>query len=107
MEALRMARGAAFLVVLFALAACRGEPPATDVRTVSPRADASTDEVSGTTGPATPASACDEHTTVIVPGAANVFGAGIDELPAPGGGGAGVEPMCVVVPAGASVFTVP
>jgi hypothetical protein len=40
-------------------------------------------------------------------GRANIFGAGIDELPAPGGGGGGVPPPCVAIPAGASIGTVP
>jgi hypothetical protein len=43
---------------------------------------------------------CGEDTSVTVPRQANIFGAAVDELPAPAGGGGGVPPIRVVVPAG-------
>jgi hypothetical protein len=63
--------------------------------------------ISATTPPAVSSPTCGGGRTFIVPGAANVFGAGIDELPAPGGGGGGVAPTCVAVPSSASKVTVP
>jgi hypothetical protein len=50
---------------------------------------------------------CSHDANVTVLGQANIFGAGIDELPAPGGGGGGVPPPCVAIPAGASSAMVP
>jgi hypothetical protein len=57
------------------------------------------------TGPTAPID-CVEHGTLEVPALANVFAAGIDELPHPAGGGGGVFPTCVLVPAGARALTI-
>jgi len=102
-----MRRAGTGMALLLALTGCRtgavstGAPPA-ESTSVTTRP-----VVSATAGPVTPASTCGDETTVIVPGGANIFGAGIDELPAPGGGGGGVAPICVAVPGGASTVTIP
>lgn len=53
-----------------------------------------------------PAATDESAVCQIVLGTANVFGAGVDALPAPGGGGAGTAPTMWLVPAGATTMTV-
>jgi hypothetical protein len=88
------------LMMALVLSACRTEgPPRRFTRDPSP---------SSTPTPTTGgAEGCSQDANVTVLGRANIFGAGIDELPAPGGGGGGVPPPCVAIPAGASMATVP
>ena len=88
------------LMMALVLSACRTEgPPAASRATPSP---------SSTPTPTTGgAGGCSQDANVTVLGRANIFGAGIDELPAPGGGGGGVPPPCVAIPDGASMATVP
>lgn len=62
--------------------------------------------ISGPTAATAPVG-CASAGTLEVPALANVFGAGIGELPQPAGGGGGVAPVCVAVQAGASMMTVP
>lgn len=102
-----MRRAGAGVALLLALAACRGETASTDAPPVSSGSTTTTPVTSATTVPLTSAPTCGDGPAFIVPGAANVFGAGIDELPAPAGGGGGVAPTCVAVPSGAATITVP
>jgi hypothetical protein len=56
-------------------------------------------------GPTAPIE-CVEPGTLEVPALANVFAAGIEELPHPAGGGGGVFPTCVLIPGGATALTI-
>ena len=94
---MRLALAAVSLMLVSA--ACRGDVTSANARPVSP--------LPGTMAPQVSTGSCGDETTVVVPGRANVFGAGIDELPAPGGGGGGEAPICITLPASAATITVP
>jgi hypothetical protein len=49
----------------------------------------------------------DDGVTQVVPGTANIFGAGRDEAPAPGGGGAGSLPPVWELPPGSTMVSIP
>lgn len=49
---------------------------------------------------------CGTAGSVTVRADANIFGAGLDDLPAPGGGGAGTAPVCIGLPDGTRAFVV-
>lgn len=101
-------------LVGMALIACSGPSPAgsTDAEAASQAATAEPVASPGDTEP--PASAAPEAATCptadescqIVPASANIFGAGHDEPPAPGEGGAGTLPPMWAVPAGATTMAV-
>jgi hypothetical protein len=61
--------------------------------------------LTGPTGVTAPAP-CQQPGTLEVPSKANLFAAGIDRLPHPAGGGGGVYPVCVILPAGATTMQV-
>jgi len=62
----------------------------------------------GATAPTGPTAQvpCVEAGTLEVAAKANLFAAGIAELPHPAGGGGGVFPVCVVIPSGATTASV-
>jgi hypothetical protein len=109
----RLAGGVAVLAVLAAGCGETGlefsEPPSN-----GPTALAAPTAVTGPTGPtpptgpagATAPDPCAEPGTLEVPSKANLFAAGIDRLPHPAGGGGGVYPVCVILPAGATTMQV-
>jgi hypothetical protein len=89
-----LARGALVVCLFSAGCATTSAPTATPTPTVGP----STPTASPTLAP----------NQVIVPARANIFGAGRDEPPEPGGGGAGVLPPAWSLPDGlAQLVTVP
>jgi hypothetical protein len=83
------------------LALCLAAASQRNAVDVPPSAVASPSGMSGSTAaPAPPvafARSCSRDRTVHVFARSNIFGAGIDELPAPAGGGGGVTPACIVV----------
>lgn len=92
----------ALLVSGFLLAGCADEPIGTS-------SDSSTSVApSPSTSVPSSASADPNDPTKVVPASANIFGAGRDSAPAPGGGGVGTLPVLWALPAGADrVVTFP
>lgn len=115
----RMLLLVATTLVSVGLVACSGTAPggsisaatASEAATPEPVASRSAVQLPTTSPSPTPA-VCPPATggegdaCQIVPGIANIFGAGHDQPPAPGGGGAGTPPPVWTVPAGTTTMAV-
>lgn len=100
-----------FPIIGILLAGCAASASPAD----SPTPDTSTPAALASPSQAEPtaAAACEPSTgggtesTQVVLGTANIFGAGHDVAPAPGGGGGGTVPPVWELPAGSTIVTVP
>jgi hypothetical protein len=91
---MRIRRG--WTIALCIAAACQGELIG-EPRSVDPTSNGGSRSSAASLPPVASDRSCPTERTVAVPARSNIFGAGINELPAPAGGGGGVPPACVTV----------
>jgi hypothetical protein len=103
-----MARRALLPIICIWLASCAASPSASPTPAESSQTPSG--QASPTQAEPTVSAACepgDVGVTQTVPGTANIFGAGHDTAPGPGGGGAGTLPPVWGLPPGSSIVTIP